>query len=271
MSFSSAWAAQEQAPERPKLEEPTSVTPIPAEEAFGVTYRYWSASLRGDVQADKPGVPGTDVRFAADLDLDQAESFNDLGVWLKLGELGTFRADWMFGRFEETETLDSALTFSGISYAAGTQVRSHMSVDVVTLMYEHPLLAPPTPNEDLALSIELGGKYIAVSSKIRSATATEEGDGRGFIPIVGARASYPIWDSVWIQGEISGLGYADNDIRLRAIDAALDVQAAPWEGLLLAIGYQFADIFALDRSKSDEDVELDLSLMGPRFSVAWQF
>lgn len=237
----------------------------------GARYRLWAAELDGSIRSDEPAVPGTDVRFVGDLGLDQRELLHDLGAWLRIPDLGTVRLSWWFGEFAGSETLDQTITFEGTSYSAGSRVRSEVSLDVVSAGLDLSLFDKEDLGTDAEIWFGIALDYVSASAKVTSDFASETGSLTGILPVVGLRGNLGLSKIFRVEAEVSGLGYSGGDVSLRLIDAALEVRAAPWEGLVAGLGYRLLDIFADDESADNEEVEADVRISGFYLVVGWRF
>lgn len=245
-------------------------TPPPFRQAGGARYRLWLANLDGSARSDGEAVEGTDVKLSTDLGLDQAAVFHDLGGWVRIPGVGNVRASWLFGGFEESETLDGSLSFGGETFSGGTRVDTEFDVHLITALFEFELWGPEEFGIDAGIWLQVGGKFAILSTVITSSASKAEGDATGFLPAIGARGGVSFGDLIRTEIEINGLILPLGETELRFIDLAVEVGVTPWEGLYAGIGYHVVYVF-LHSESGDEVDEVDFALHGIYFFAGWRF
>lgn len=244
--------------------------PAPANETAGARYRLWLANLGGSARSDSEAVEGTDVRLSTDLNLDETEVFHDLSAWIRIAEIGYIRAQWVFGTFDSSGTLDQALSFGGETFSAGSRVDSEIGVHLITALFELELWGADDFGIAAGIWLQAGGKIALLSTEIRSSVSSTDGSLTGFLPVIGARGAVSISDLFRAEIEINGLIFPGGSQQLRLVDAALEVGVTPWKGLYTGIGYHLINAYV----KSDEGGEVeesDLLMQGIYFFAGWRF
>ncbi len=245
--------------------------PQEARDTAGLRYRLWLANLSGTVHSDRPAVEGTDVRFVGDLALDQSELFHDFGGWIRLWNTGRARLEWVFGSFDDSQTLKQTVRFAGKSYSSGSVVRSEVSTHLVTGLFELELWGREDFGAEAEVWLQVGGKFVQSSTTLTSSFSTSEGTLTGVLPVIGLRGGVAFSDLFRADVQLNGLYFPAGDQEIRLFDATLEWAVTPWEGLSAGLGFRLVDAYARDETAANEKDESDIALYGVYFFVGWRF
>ncbi|MCE9582630.1 MAG: hypothetical protein K8T20_09075 [Planctomycetes bacterium] len=227
--------------------------------------RYWFGALKGDLSADTGDVTGTGIDFPGNLGLNSPSQPMIEGVArLKVSKF-MIRASYFQASFSKSTRLDETITFQGVDYTVGTDIKSRATIRVGALDIMALLLdAGHADKIGLRVGIGIGGRYLGFYGSIRETFSgqAESASGTGIIPVISATASLGFLNIFSINLDVAGMKVPKNQylqVRGTFIDAAAEIRIYLAKFVYVAGGYRFLMLKALYH---DGDVELDSRLTG---------
>lgn len=236
------------------------------EEQLGFGLHSWYPSLRGTMRGDSSGgMPGDRLDFKTDLGIKTADDgLGALDAWVHLPTMPlTLRFSSFGGRFEERSTLASDVVFDGNTYTTlGGLVTSTFIPRSYILVAEW---LPPILNavEDLKIKL-MGGVLYASHDLILTQGAVElERSVRAFVPHVGVRGVYTLYNQWAIQAMVSGFPEIEHGDRLyRHFDASVEFRWIFTDNFQIGAGYRLMNLLAEDGANSPALGKIDASMAG---------
>lgn len=236
------------------------------EERLGFGLHSWYASIRGTMRGDSSGgVPGDRLDFKGDLDIKNADDgLGALDAWAHIPTMFiTLRFTAFGGRFEERETLSSDLVFDGVTFTTlGGPVTATFIPRSYILVAEW---LPPVFNavEDLKIKLIAGLLYASHDLTMAQGGVEVERSVRGFVPHIGVRGTYTLYNQWAIQGVFSGFPEIEHGDRLyRHFDASVEFRWIFTDNFQVGAGYRLMNVLAEDRSNAPALGKVDASMAG---------
>lgn len=242
-----------------------------AQDTLGARLRQWRAEIEGDFQADDNLVPGSDINLHSQLNLEDEADMTDIGVLFGLPGIGRINFQYFFGEFDGDATLSNDITFGGTTFVGGTNVSSSMEWKVMTIMIESGV--PGAGLTGATTGMGIGIKYFDFDLEISGSGVAEKGNVKGIVPVVGARARYPLTAFLFLEAELNGLfisSIASGGIEATILDASVALQAG-WKSFYGGVGWRVFQMAGKDDRADVDEIEVDIELQGFFFEAGIRF
>ena len=233
--------------------------PAMADEILSLKAGYLVLSPDGDFAVGDSGVR-TKIDFNDDLGYDDSED-----MYVEAGlNFGPFHlaASYMPISFSGDGTLNQTIEFNGQTYAANTDVKSDVDLD----LYDVGLTWYLINFDDLPVRLQIGPEFcvkvVDADVSMKSDLANESDSVTAPIPTVGARARIGLADWLSLVGRVGYLEYDSNSF-LDA-DAQLEFSPIPLFGVFA--GYRYFDL-----QVDESGVYIDATFDGPYGGVMFRF
>jgi hypothetical protein len=234
---------------------------------FEIGVRGWRSDLTFGGHVDGESLPGSG--------LDNGTFGLDGGQlvpvpYVRLGGLGNYLlVDYFQRKYDGSTTLEADLAMSGTLFAAGTAVKTHLDLQIVSGYYNYALT---DPNGSFQAGILAGVKYCRIESGVGSDAASASMRMVVPAPVAGTLIRLTLMDGLEITGQMDGLQLPESIIGTKVVVFEWMVEVAAKMGYVTAgIGYSYSKCaFTANGGKSDE-MEFDMKIDGPYVVVALVF
>lgn len=227
--------------------------------------RYWFGKLSGEISADTEDIDGTGIDFSDELDIETpVKPMIELAARLRLKAF-IIRGSYFQSGFAEKTRLERTVTFEGLTFSVGTEVKSRATVHFGGLDAMALLLDTGSASTfGLRVGAGIGGRYLGFKGAI-SSTATglsESTKGGGVIPVIAIGASVGLFNIISINVDAAAMKIPGVDylkVEGTFVDATAAVRVYLHHLVYVTGGYRF---LMLKASFHDKEVNLDTKLQG---------
>jgi hypothetical protein len=212
------------------------------------------ASFSTDIQASRPGSPGSSIDFTSEgLTDDSKSTFRGEGYWNFLG-----RSYLDFGyvdfKLEATKSITRDFTFNGLVYKAGAEVSGETESRYIYAAYRYGFVK--NPNVHFGLS--LGLTYAKLSASLSAKAGVQRPDGTVVaggattersidvpVPLIGADFEVALAKGLTLQARARGVGLT------------IDPYSGSWVEFAAGLNWYFAQHFGIGGAYEYQKIKLD--------------
>ena len=225
----------------------------------------WFPSLEAEARSTRDSISGTLVN-EKDLHLDDPDVVFQGSLTFRFFERHIIRVEGFGFSVEGDGPLSRTFTFDGDTFPVSTRVTSEADVAFFGADYGFDFVN----NDQVALGLTLGVRFVAAEASIRAPSLSLEGKGElsAPIPAIGLGLvihplPVPLFSSLALTARVAGGTIGD---RGSFIDADAGVEWLPIPVLALRIGYRYF----WGKGEENRD-EAEVTLMGPYASLTLAF
>src|SRR5215510_5424770 len=212
------------------------------------------ASFSTEIQASRPGAPGSDINFTSEgLTDDHKNTFRGEGYWNFAG-----RSYIDFGyvdfRLEGSKQITKDFTFNGDVYKAGAQVDGETKSQYIYGAYRYGFVKNPAVH----FGLSLGVSYAKLSAKLSASAGVQRPDGT--VIQGGASTERSISVPVPLLGADFEVALARGltlMARARGIGVTIDPYHGSWIEFAGGLNWYFAHNFGIGGAYEYQKIKLD--------------
>jgi hypothetical protein len=238
---------------------------------FAIEGRVWLSSLSGEIEADSDAIPGTDIDFEKELDLESDEFAFEGEAVLRLKKV-LIRGRYVQTRFEDSETLSRSIAFDGTTFTVSERVDAEVTFRVGGPDVEFLLVDVGSAADfGFELGVGVGVRYLYAGGEIRSEVTgiRERDDHDTWVPVVSVSAGLGISNVVRLDAHVSGFKLRIGSITSTLLDGVIEAKVFFLRYVWAGVGWR--QIFAEIEVDRGDDFDVEVSLSGPFVSVGVQF
>ncbi len=251
----------------------------PGGDGLAMRYRYWMATLDGDVESEDTGVTASELGLDSTLGMDDKEMVNDIALWLpNLPLLGKLHVEYWWADFKGTSVINSDVGFSGRTFTAGSTLNSDMHWKVWSFMWEYTAQGPQLGSlagfpGTSGITGQFGVRYIVADTDISDGVNNASAEMNAWVfPVIGTHASMNFGTFLSLNLQISGMqlfGMSDLDGLHFDLQAWVAVHISSFHA---GAGYRWFKLDVKDDSpKGTDELDLDLYVEGFFFEAGFRF
>lgn len=244
----------------------------------GVTLRLraWSTTHDGSVTSTDDNIPGTEVEFDSDLDVESFEEHFAADIRVRLSPYSLLSVEGFATRLDGDEIVDAPIVFGGAQFLPTTRVKSEITLAAGRAAYEPELYFQPHRDWKIYVAgiVGVGVHYFSARlSAVNIATpfTEKEVSSLGF-PFIGARVTARFTE--WFEGEarVTGTSFsAIPDVRVTFIDIDVNATFNIYREFHVSVGWKYFRYDAEDERRSDREIEYEAVFRGPIVSFGYRY
>ncbi len=200
------------------------------------------------------GKSGTEFDLEDTLGLDPDDTVRGLDGFVKLAG-SRIAFGYNSGSYDGGTRLSDDLVFDGTTFPSGAKVDPEIDMKRYKLMYGFDFSFAV-----VNVGFLVGGQYVDIDSRLKSAGLSKSESLRAPIPAVGATLGIHPVSQLAIHAEITGFHAKVSGVDATMVDAfaGVDYLFVPFFGI--SAGYRY---FALDATDEDQENMVDIKQRGP--------
>jgi hypothetical protein len=229
----------------------------------------WVAELDGTIEWGGNGLPGSEIDFVEDVDLDSSTANPYVRLNIGVTDRWDLRLSFWHTRHEGTADLEESLAFGGSTFPAGDQVQTEFSMDSYAMLLGYKFV----DGEQLDLTLLFGAAVFRARMEMEDDNGVSaEEDSTIPSPVVGLAMNLDLSDSFTLRGQVVGMSLDTSDASGEAFDAEAALSWTLFEGLYITAGYKlFRADAEFDTDIEDKPNKGDFDIEGPFFGLGLVF
>jgi hypothetical protein len=190
-----------------------------------------------------------------ELGLDSSLTVFRADAMYRPGKSRRNEVDFSFAAYDRTGdvTLTRDLTIRGVTYTAGTEIKTVLNFDIIQGSYSYALIQ----NERIRIALGIGIYVVPLKTGLDITTSggrsTEDGaDTTVPLPVIGLRTEFQLLPRLYLNAGIDAFYLEISGFRGSMLDVYAGLEYRLWKHLGVGLGYNFTGMH-IDTEKSNSD------------------
>lgn len=235
------------------------------DETIGISVDLWFADMKGTMQADAAGSPGTEIDVDDTLSIDEFDKgIGALDAWLNIPTM-PFKVRFLSAgaQNDKTVNLASPVVFAGRTFTTASPVQGEIIFRryVLALDWSPPELFKDVA--DLDVAVIFGFEYVSHTLRMTQ-SGTETGRSvRALDAYLGGRVTWTLYNQFQIEGILAFTpGARLNDRDYASIEGSVEFRWIFTDNFRFGVGYRFLTLDAEDAANSPDVDRFDVDIQG---------